>query len=183
MCHIPHHYSTCNIIFKELQAIAHAILCWGPLFRGHHIACHTDSQNVHPALQKLSIHSAPTMELLCQFLGLPSLLEFSLAPHGSPARQMLLLRQLHISNSLICSPLHHISPTNLHLKFYLSSSSYFYSSSILWAPYNSDSIWSSLATFTASPPWPPAIHGFCPPWVVSATIVLRYCIDICSWLE
>jgi hypothetical protein len=85
-CRIPHRYSIRDIKFKELYAIIHAILCWGPLFSGHRVVFHTDNQNVHSALQKLSIRSAPTMELLRQFLGLASLLDFTFVSSWLPSK-------------------------------------------------------------------------------------------------
>jgi hypothetical protein len=84
---IPHRYLKEDIQIKEFYAIIHALLCWGPQLRGKHVIFHTDNQDVFSTLKKLSIRSAPTMELLRQFLGLACQLDFTFSTEWLPSKE------------------------------------------------------------------------------------------------
>ncbi|KAF7345311.1 Integrase/recombinase xerD [Mycena sanguinolenta] len=77
---IPWRYSTRDIKFKELFAVVHALLCWGPQLSGLHVNFHIDNTNMFHALENLSIRSAPTMQLLRQFLFLCARLDITFTP-------------------------------------------------------------------------------------------------------
>lgn len=76
----PHRYKSRDIKFKELYAVIYAILCWGPQLARHHVVFHIDNTNAFSAIANLSIRSAPTMELLRQFLALAARLDFTFTP-------------------------------------------------------------------------------------------------------
>jgi hypothetical protein len=74
---IPARYKLRDIQFKEFYAIIQAILRWGTHFSGKHIVFHTDNQGADSAIRNLSIRSAPTMNLVRQFVGLACRLDFT----------------------------------------------------------------------------------------------------------
>ena len=81
---IPQRYCKHDIKWKEFYAVIHAILCWGPEFCHKHIIFHTNNTNVYSAIKELSIQSSPMMELVHQFLGLASILDFTFTPNWIP---------------------------------------------------------------------------------------------------
>ena len=84
---IPRRYAKHDIKWKEFYAVIHAILCWGPDFCHKHIIFHTDNTNIYSAIKELSIRSSPMMELVHQFLGLASILDFTFTPNWIPTEQ------------------------------------------------------------------------------------------------
>ncbi|KAK7020836.1 hypothetical protein R3P38DRAFT_2418803, partial [Favolaschia claudopus] len=82
---IPNRYRTRDIKFKELFAVVHALLCWGPQLSGSHVTFHIDNTNAFHALDNLSIRSAPTMQLLRQFLFLCARFDITFTPLWIPS--------------------------------------------------------------------------------------------------
>ena len=73
----PRRYRHRHIQVKEMFAAVHAVLCWGEDLAHKHVVFHVDNEAVAKAMTSLSIRSAPTMEILRQFLSLASRLDFT----------------------------------------------------------------------------------------------------------
>ena len=74
---LPRRLRDRDIQYKELFAVLHALLCWGPDLSGKHVIFHVDNQAVVQALLNLSNRSTPVAELLRRFLNLTCHLDLS----------------------------------------------------------------------------------------------------------
>lgn len=74
---VPRRHRPKDIQFKELLAVKEAVLRWGTLFYGKHIIFHVDNDDIVGALNKLTIQSPPTMQLLRGFLMMTAELNFT----------------------------------------------------------------------------------------------------------
>jgi hypothetical protein len=71
------HFRKRDIQFKEIYAVLQAILCWGHLWRHHHVIFHVDNEAIVDAITKETNRSRFTMTILRPIVMLAAFLDFS----------------------------------------------------------------------------------------------------------